>query len=331
MHYVSPYHPQSNGACERLNGTLINMLASYTNNDNQNRWMRFITMVVFAYNTSTHSTTGFTPFFLVHGREASIGSDAALSVNTCTDVRSLPEYVREMQYDLAFAHQHIADRVKQNAEDREKLNNELKTLAEFQPGDIVYVYAPPKSGDGNSRKLMSPYHGPYTVIRATSRVTYSLRNNHTNKKIVAHITLMKKSLTRPDHLLQPQISIPAVAAAPLAAQAAASDPENSVIADPAPQAVSRNTRKQRAALESNSVHKMLLLSQVYGRVSMMKRPVLVSLLRICRPLPMMTMRMMSMMRMKMIPLLLMMNSRKVKSHLRLSKHWPLGGKAYWKP
>jgi hypothetical protein len=146
------------------------MLASYTR-DNQNQWVHFVPKVVFAYNTSIHSATGFTPFFLAHGREASIGSDSALSLNA--DVRDLPEYVREMQHDLAFAHQNILDRVQQAADEREKLNDSLKSLAQFQPGDQVYVYAPPKSADGNSRKLMSPYHGPYTVLRQTSRVTYS--------------------------------------------------------------------------------------------------------------------------------------------------------------
>ena len=140
MHYVSPYHPQSNGACERLNGTLINMLASYTN-ESQNRWIHFIQQVVFAYNTSIHTTTGYTPFFLVHGREAIIGSESSLALNA--DVLRLPEYVQHMQQDLAFAHQHISDRVHLNAADREKINDELKSLAVFQPGDQVYVYALP--------------------------------------------------------------------------------------------------------------------------------------------------------------------------------------------
>jgi len=191
-------------------------------------------MVVFAYNTSIHSATGFTPYFLTHGREALIGSDSALSLNA--DVRALPEYVRDMLRDLAFAHQHIMDRVQQAAGNREKFNDELKSLAEFKPGDQVYVYSPPKSADGNSRKLMSPYHGPYTVIRQTGRVTYSLRNNHTNKKTSAHVTLMKRAIERPPHLVPAtQVMAPA-----------ASDDVDPIVSEPAPHGVSRLTRAQRA-------------------------------------------------------------------------------------
>ena len=239
MHYVSPYRPQSNGICERLNGTLINMLASYTR-DNQNRWTHFIQMVVFAYNTSVHNATGYTPYFLVHGREASIGSDASLSLNAGA-ARGLPLYVREMQRDLAFAHQQISDRVVQAASDREKQNEQLKSLAVFHPGDQVYVYSPPKSNADHSRKLMSPYHGPYTVLKMLTRVTYHVQNNFTNKKTLAHVTAMKKVIPRPDHLLPPHQRAPAQ----VISDAVGDDP-NHAAAEPAPDVLSRHTRHQHA-------------------------------------------------------------------------------------
>ena len=234
VHFTSPYHPQSNGACERLNGTLINMLVSYTNQDNQNQWVNFVQQIVFAYNTSIHSSTGYTPYFLIHGREAIIGDEAILS--SITPVPSKPDYVRHMLRDLQYAHQHIADRVKFDASVREKINDELKSLAVFRSGDQVYVYAPPKSGKGDSKKLMSRFHGPFTVLRALGRVTYLVENNSTHRKSTAHVTLIKKVIPRPDHLV-PSGST-AVVLAPVV------EPDEDV-------GVSSHTRrkKQRRALE----------------------------------------------------------------------------------
>ena len=83
---------------------------------------------------------------------------------------------------------------------------------------------------------MSPYHGPYTVIRQTSRVTYALQNNHTKKKISAHVTLMKPAYHRPAHLVP---STAAPAPAPVA-------PLDSVPSAQEPQDVSRQTRAQRS-------------------------------------------------------------------------------------
>ena len=93
-----------------------------------------------------------------------VGSEATLS--PLNPAPRKPDYVRHMLNDLKFAHQHIANRVKQDASIREKLNDELQSLAAFKPGDQVYVYAPPKSAKGESKKLASPYHGPFTIIRA---------------------------------------------------------------------------------------------------------------------------------------------------------------------
>ncbi|XP_059158115.1 uncharacterized protein LOC131942318 [Physella acuta] len=64
--FTTPYHPQSNGICERLNGTIKTLLAKITTNDPDN-WDKMLPCVLFAYREIPQSTTGFSPFELVYG------------------------------------------------------------------------------------------------------------------------------------------------------------------------------------------------------------------------------------------------------------------------
>ena len=66
---TSAYHPQSNGLDERLNQTLKAALQKLVN-ESQDDWDHLIDNVLFAYRTSKHDSTKYTPFFLMYGREA---------------------------------------------------------------------------------------------------------------------------------------------------------------------------------------------------------------------------------------------------------------------
>ena len=64
----STFHPQGNGFIERQNTTIIKMLDQYVSS-NQKDWDVHLDLVMLAYRSSVHSSTGYIPSILHIGRE----------------------------------------------------------------------------------------------------------------------------------------------------------------------------------------------------------------------------------------------------------------------
>ena len=68
---TTPYHPQTNGQTERVNGTLVSILRK-TVLDSKRDWDVKLTAALWAYRTTFKVTTQATPFSLVYGLEATL-------------------------------------------------------------------------------------------------------------------------------------------------------------------------------------------------------------------------------------------------------------------
>jgi len=64
---TAPYWPQSNGLVERLYGTLIPLLKTYSNNKSDR--VKLLPMALYFMRLTPNSSTGVSPYALVHGRE----------------------------------------------------------------------------------------------------------------------------------------------------------------------------------------------------------------------------------------------------------------------
>src|SRR5271168_3473593 len=68
MALSSSHHPQTGGQTEILNGTIEQMLRAYVA-DCKESWSLWLSVLIFAYNSSVHSSTSYSPNFLMMGWE----------------------------------------------------------------------------------------------------------------------------------------------------------------------------------------------------------------------------------------------------------------------
>ncbi|GFU15188.1 retrovirus-related Pol polyprotein from transposon 412 [Trichonephila clavipes] len=169
--FTTAYHPQTNGLTERFNKTLADMLSMYVDVEQKN-WDEILPFVTFAYNTAKQETTGFTPFYLLHGREAETTLDTMLPFcpndfddNNITKIAARAEESRQ----LARVHT-------LRAQDKDRRRYDSKhQMVSYAPGDLVWVYTPVRKV-GLSEKLLRRYFGPYQVLRRLSAVTYAVQD-----------------------------------------------------------------------------------------------------------------------------------------------------------
>ena len=192
---VLPYSPWSNGINERFNGTIVNMVATYISQHNVQHkyWDTYINKCTFAYNTSIHPTTGFSPFRLMFGGEALIGSEGMLAGQRW-EGKQPAAYVQDLVDSMEYAHTQVTNRVIQQAEKRDKGNREKALVSPFAVGDIVYMYRIPKSDKkkGIAKKLLSPWEGPYIIIESFNNVSFKIKHQQTGQVQKAHASRLKK-------------------------------------------------------------------------------------------------------------------------------------------
>ena len=164
---TTAYHPQSNGQVERINHTLADMLSMYVSSDHSD-WDEVLPFVTFAYNTSRQETTGRTPFYLMHGREAVLPIDVVMGINPNTlETDSEEVYQKlckirlEVNEKIAVAQEKAKARFDKNRRESEN----------YTPGQKVLVYKPTRVV-GKAEKLLHRWHGPYEVLVQSSPLNY---------------------------------------------------------------------------------------------------------------------------------------------------------------
>lgn len=193
----SAYHPQTDGATERANRTITQMLRQCIS-PNQKDWVSKLPTIQFAINSARSESTGFAPFFLNNGRmpRAMIWNSA-----NPTEYSNVREFARKKKLALISAHDSIIGaRVKQTRD-----ANRKRQLVPFKEGDFVYLSTKNITfAKGLARKLIPKYIGPYKIIRDFGNQSFKLElPPHLQKRgvhDVFHSSLLRIHVPNDDRL-----------------------------------------------------------------------------------------------------------------------------------
>ena len=224
---TTSYHAQCNGQVERMNATLLGMLRTLVETDKPN-WHRHLNKLLAAYNSTIHSTTGYSPFFLLYGRTPALPLDVILGKRRTTgDVpKSYNVFVNEWEGRMSEAYSIAHSRsLKAKEYDREHWRNNQLLASNLQVGDRVLVVN--KKETGGPQKLRSYYEQEiYTVLEAKDDGVVYVVQGLKGKKRTLH-----RNMLRPCNLLESAAEITEVPTKPSKATVTLSQTQEDVVRD----------------------------------------------------------------------------------------------------
>ena len=186
---TTPYHPQSDGLVERFNRTLLDLLSMALGNE-EHYWDLFLPVLLFAYTTSYHETTGTTPFELMFGRDPRLPEDVLYSIPVPAS-GSADQYSKILKERFQRSYMQVAEHAAKQLQHQKKSYDAGVRGTPYAVNDLVFLHTTvvPR---GSYCKFLRPWKGPYKVVEVVGPTTYRIADcSNPSKKQVVHFNRLK--------------------------------------------------------------------------------------------------------------------------------------------
>ncbi|UYV66979.1 K02A2.6-like, partial [Cordylochernes scorpioides] len=179
---TTPLHPQSDGMVERFNRTLASQLSLFVA-QNQRDWDSQLPILLMAYRSSVHETTGYSPAKMLFGRELKLPCDLIFGCPNSIGEGS-NEFVDRLHSRLEKVHRWAREKLEIASEAMKVRYDTHACGNDLQEGGLVWLYNP-KRKKGLSPKLQKSWEGPFRIVKKLNDVVFRIqRSSHSKPKVV---------------------------------------------------------------------------------------------------------------------------------------------------
>ncbi|CAF2836388.1 unnamed protein product [Rotaria sp. Silwood2] len=177
--YSTAYHPQTNAVTERFNASM-KIQISKLEDKHHNNWDDYLDPIIFAYNTSKHKTTRFSPFELLFGRSPHLPIDPRPQFYTFDRPNTCFENLKRI---LHVYHQQAKNNIiKQQKYNKERYDKH-RPDPHYHIGDLVFTKIFTARGKLDPRYSSQPH-----IITEIHHPTYSVLNENTGVVKQFHVS-----------------------------------------------------------------------------------------------------------------------------------------------
>lgn len=158
---TTPYHPQGDPQPERFNRTLLSMLGTLSA-EKKRQWSQHVPYLVHAYNSTRSDATGYSPYFLMFGREARLPVDLCFGTSQDKSVESHSRYISKLKEDLLQAYKLASETADKVHEKNKTAYDKRVGFQSLEVGDRVLLKNWGLKGKHKLQTRWSPI--PYQVV-----------------------------------------------------------------------------------------------------------------------------------------------------------------------
>uniref|UniRef100_A0A3P9I2U1 Gypsy retrotransposon integrase-like protein 1 n=1 Tax=Oryzias latipes TaxID=8090 RepID=A0A3P9I2U1_ORYLA len=182
---TTPHHPQGNPQCERFNRTLHDLLRTLPP-EKKRCWPEHLAELVYAYNVTPHSSTGYSPYYMLFGVKPHLPIDALLGQEETGGGST--DWLAVHRERLQEAHERAQAFSQRKAAERMARQNAKVNCTPLEVGQHVYLRHRPV-GRNKIQDAWSPKVYRVTDVQGTTHTVVPVNGGQTKRVHRSNIRL----------------------------------------------------------------------------------------------------------------------------------------------